>query len=84
MNGLLLIAYKVMFVSLESKGLTNFIGSVTFLGFGFWGIFSFGWFGFEGEMVFPDGDGGIPGVTLLPIPLKVKPTLYSSLGQVLW
>lgn len=41
MNGSLLIAYKVTFVNLHSEGLTNFVGSVAFLGFGFFRGFFF-------------------------------------------
>lgn len=81
-NGSLLITYKAVFVSLQSKGPANFIGGVAFLGFVFLADLLFWWFVFEGKILFPDSDGEIPGVMCLPVPLKMKPALWSSVGQV--
>lgn len=82
-NGSLLITYKVAFISLQSKGLANFIGGVAFLGFVFLADLLLWWFVFEGKILFPGSDGEIPGVMCLPVPLKMKPALWSSVGRVL-
>lgn len=44
------------------------------------GIFSFGWSVFEGEILFPDSDGEIPGVILLPVPLRGEASPIQLLG----